>query len=351
MNASTARIPSGPTGLGTSASRIPARPSRPGPSVPPLYGPGPVRIDERLAEEVDDRLVAWFEDLGIFTDRLHRLRAERYGRFVMLAHPDTADPDRLLMAARWMVALFAVDDAYTDDETAGADPELVAPRLALALAALDPPHLVGGYATRLDGALRADPVLAALRSSLEGVARSATASQVERARHESANLFVGMSTEAAWRTAGRIPPVWEYLSSRRFNSFLPAIALIDVVGGYELPADVYHDPRVHRATALAASATAIANDLYSMAKEAVPAIGGFNLPTLVAAERRCSLQEAIEVSVGYHTAVVRAFEAAHRGLAADPSYALRRFLLGLRAWIGGSNEWHASSGRYRMGGT
>jgi 2-methylisoborneol synthase len=30
-----------------------------------------------------------------------------------------------------------------------------------------------------------------------------------------------------------------------------------------------------------------------------------------------------------------------------PSPELNRYLLGLRAWIGGSNEWHRTSGRYQ----
>jgi 2-methylisoborneol synthase len=315
--------------------------------VPELYGPGPVRIDEALGREVDDRLVAWFQELGIFTDHLDHLRDQRYGRLAMLVHPDTDDPDRLMLAARWAVALFAVDDVYCDDESTGAEPMLTVSRLTLAVAATKPPHLFEPYAAPLAEGLRADGVLVALRSSLEWVAQNATPSQLDRIRHETSNLYLGMGAEAAWRNAGHVPPVWQYLASRQLNSFLPCIALIDVVGGYELPPEVYSDPRVHRATALVSNAGTIGNDLYSMGKERAPAVGDFNLPTLIAAEEGCSIDEAIDRSVAYHTDVMRAFEAQHRDLIVVPSPALQRYLLGLRAWIGGCDEWHKSSGRYR----
>ena len=340
----------GPRGLGTSASRTPTAESGGGAgvTVPPLYEPGPVRVDEELAAAVDERLVAWFRELDIFTDQLDHLRRASWGRLVMLTHPDSDDPDQLMLAARWAVALWAVDDVYVDDERAGADPEQVARRLALAVATLEPPPLLEPYAGQLDEAMGADPVRIALRSSLDWVARSATRSQVARARHEAANTFGMWNAKAAWRATDHVPAVWEYLSLRQIDDFVPCIALIDVVGGYELPANVYSEPRVRRATTLAGSATVVANDLYSMAKEGDGA-GDFNLPTLIAAERQCSPQEAMDISAAYHDDLVRAFEAQYRDLLAEPSPALQRYLLGLRAWIGGSNEWHRRSARYRMG--
>jgi 2-methylisoborneol synthase len=345
----------GPTGLGTSAARIavartsgsPAPQASGGVTVPRLYGPSAVRVDEALGREVDERLVAWVQELDIFTDQVDRLRDQGYGRLVMLTHPDSDDPDQLMLAARWAVALWAADDLITDDKSAGADPALVAPRLALALAAIDTPHLLGGYGDQLGTALRGHPVLIALRSSMDWLSRHATPAQLHRTRHEIANMFVTWNQQAAWRSAERVPPVWEYLLARHFDSFVPCMVMIDVVGRYELPAVLYADPRVNRAVTLAGSAATIANDLHSMAKEQRPELGDVNLPVLVAEEEGCSLQEAVDISVAYHADVVRAFEAQHRELVAVPSAELQRFLLGLHAWMGGSDEWHRTSGRYR----
>jgi 2-methylisoborneol synthase len=314
--------------------------------VPPLYCPDPVRIDESLGTHVNDLLLAWIDELGTFPSRPDHVHTGQYGRFAMLVHPDTDDPDRLLLAAKCIAALFGVDDYYCDDERSGSDPALLGPRLGLAQSALDPAHLTGLHAAELEAALRADPILVALRSYIEHAAGYASPAQLARIRHETVAMFLTMNEEAAWRASGAIPSVWKYLAHRQPNSFLPCMTLIDVVGGYEIPATVYAHPAVRRATALAGSATIIANDLYSMAKERVPEIGDFNLPTVLVAERGCSLQDAVEISVGIHDDVMRAFEATARELLRDSSPELARFLAGLRAWIGGSREWHARSGRY-----
>jgi 2-methylisoborneol synthase len=68
-------------------------------TVPPLYCPDPVRVDERLGAEVNDLLTAWVEQVGTFPGRLDHVRACDYGRYAMLIHPDTDDPQRLLLAA------------------------------------------------------------------------------------------------------------------------------------------------------------------------------------------------------------------------------------------------------------
>src|SRR5262245_59756915 len=112
---------SGPTGLGTSAARFPRAstpgdpPTRPGVRVPPLYCPDAVRDNPALCDEVNDRLVAWAEEIGIYHDRLDKLRSHNFGRLMMLAHPDCDDPDRLLVAAQCGLSEWSVDDHWVDE--------------------------------------------------------------------------------------------------------------------------------------------------------------------------------------------------------------------------------------------
>jgi 2-methylisoborneol synthase len=292
-------------------------------------------------------LVAWADEVGIFPGRLDHVRTCNYGRYAMLIHPDTDDPDRLLLAAQCMAALFAVDDYYCDDKRTGSDPALIGPRLTLAQVALDPAYLVDGYNAEVDEALKTDPVLVALRSYIDRVARFATPAQVARVRHETVAMFVTMSGEAGWRMAQRIPPTWEYLAARQANSFLPCMTLIDIIGGYELPATVYAHPHVRHATMLAANASIILNDLHSMARESTPGIGDFSLPVVISVENGCSLQEAVDRTAVIHDDLVHSFEVALRRLPGTlPAPELRRYLNGLHAWLGGSREWHRSSDRY-----
>lgn len=313
-----------------------------------LYAPAPVRDDEGLGAQVDERLAEWAREVGIYTEDLDYFRSCRFGRLVMLTCPYTDDPDRLLLVARWMAALFATDDYVADDERFGAVNELVAERLTFALSVLDPPHYAGEYAPAIQAHLHDHPILRALASSLEHIARYATPAQMSRIRHETLALFFTWTAEAMWRISGRTPALWEFLAERQHNSFLPAMSVIDVVYGYELPANVYSDPRVREAVRLAADAVTLVNDIYSVPKESETAIGDFNLPTIIAHERGCSLTEAIEHSVAHDNDIVRAFEIACRNLESGASPELNRFLKGLWAWIGGSREWHSRSARYRI---
>lgn len=348
-------VPTGPTGLGTSAARITARTPVEGSAdataprgggVPELYCPPAIRDDPALGREVNDRLVDWAEGVGLYAGRLERVRAADFGRLMMLAHPDSDDPDRLLAAAKCALAEWATDDYYCDDETMGSRPELLGSHLGLAYAALDPAHLPLGHAAAWEEEMGQDPVRVALRSGLRDLSAYADSSQVARLRHEVAVLFVGYGQEGSWRSRGHMPTVREYLAHRQINSFLPCIALVDVVGGHPLTALEYADPRVRRTVTMAATASTLVNDLYSMAKEDDSSGVEFNLPTVIAEEERCSPREAVERSVEIHDELVRTFETEAAALALTGSPQLCRFLAGVWAWLGGNREWHSGSLRY-----
>ncbi|WP_339493832.1 family 2 encapsulin nanocompartment cargo protein terpene cyclase [Pseudomonas sp. RA_105y_Pfl2_P56] len=317
-------------------------------AVRPLRCPEAQDIDENLGAEVNRRLMSWIEQVGIFPGKQTAVRDSNFGRFAMLCHRDTDDPDRLLLSAQCFAALFAVDDYYCDDERTGSVPQLVGPRLSLALAAMEPAYLPVPFSVELDQALLRDPVLVALRAYMHRVAQFSTPSQLARIRHETIAMFVTMTAEATWRIERMVPAIWEYLAQRQINSFLPCMSLIDVIGGYELPANIYSSPAVRRVTVLAASATMIANDLYSARKENMAQIGDFNLPSLLAREQRGSLSDAMSRSADIHDEVVRLYEEADQALRAGSSSLLLRYLNGVQTWLAGNLEWHKHSGRYQV---
>ncbi|WP_017601571.1 family 2 encapsulin nanocompartment cargo protein terpene cyclase [Nocardiopsis lucentensis] len=308
-----------------------------------LYCPPALRDDPALGEEVDRRLVAWAEEVGIYPGQLDKIRKAEFGRLMMLAHPETDDPDRLLAAAKCGLSEWSVDDHYVDGEVEEARPELLGQRLAIAHSVIDQANLPLRYAPQLERVVRDDPVCVALRSAINNLSTMATTSQVRRLRHELGIMFVAYNQEAVWQAQGQRPPVWEFLMHRHENSFVPCMVLIDAIAGYELPYGEFADPRVRRAFTLAGTATVIVNDLYSMAKEDP---GDFSLPRLIATEEDCSLGEAVERTVQIHDELMHTFEAEASALAAAGSPELRRFLAGTWAWLGGSREWHSSSGRY-----
>ncbi|WP_280385006.1 family 2 encapsulin nanocompartment cargo protein terpene cyclase [Nocardia wallacei] len=324
------------------------------PAIPPLYCPPPVRDDPALAAAVNEGILLWAETIGLYEGKLDELRKADFGRLIMLAHPDCDDPDRLLAVAKCAVSEWSVDDYYCEEDAddhapdgtpSSAEAEL-GPRLELAAAAIDPVHLPARYQLQLERAMQADPILRAFRTSFEHLSHYATPAQLARLRTEIGGWFIALGAEAGWRTADRMPPVWEYLTNRQPHSFLPCMAPIDVVGGYELSAPEYTDPRVRRVVTTAALAAQMVNDLYSMAREDLSGGREFNLPTVLAAEERCPRREAVRRTAEIHDELVHRFEREAAALAATGSPALRRFLGGLWAWMGGNRAWHADSRRY-----
>src|SRR5207302_854131 len=150
-------------------------------SYPPLYCPQTGRIDEDLAEEVNERLVAWAGETGIYANQLDKFRDSGFGRLAMLTHPDSDDPDMLLLAAQMNAAWWAADDYYADETPLGAAPTELPPRLALVMSAMDPPPYAGEYTDPLEEAVAADPVLVALSSATGHLGRHASPAQVMRA--------------------------------------------------------------------------------------------------------------------------------------------------------------------------
>ena len=369
FDVSAPRVLRGPTGLGTAALRLPTDPGRepqsvtpqpvtPQPAatestapvpaesgtlhIPELYCPDAERDDPALGELVNGRLIEWAAEIGIFEGRLERLRTHNFGRLFMLAHPGCDDPDRLLIAARCGLAEWAVDDHWVD-EGEDTDPTLLAPRLAMAHAVVDPVRLPPRYMGRFEEVVASEPVLRAFRSALGHLGEIASATQLARLRHELAVMFVGYGQEAQWRSSGRRPAVWEYLLHRYENAFYPCMVLIDPVDGYELPAHEFADARVRRVYLYAGVANVLLNDIYSMHKEDPT---DTNLPTVIAAEENCSLQEAIYRAAQIHDEMMRTVEAECAALAALGSPQLRRYVKGLWNWMGGSKRWHATSPRY-----
>jgi 2-methylisoborneol synthase len=368
-----AALLAGPTGLGTSAARFlsalageppTAEPETPEPieeadadpayahrswgdgSHSPLYCPLPEREDEALAAEVDRRLAEWAGACGFSEDEVAQLGKAGFGRLIVLSHPDCSDPEHLLISAKLNAAWWAADDLYADDTALGAVPAELPPRLSLAMAAMDPLPPAGEFSAELDEALGADRVLRALRSGTDHLRRYSTPAQWQRVCYSTFTMFVSWTAYAAWTHRGAHPPAWEYLAARQHDSFYTSMTLIDVLGGYEVPANLFYEERIRAAAIQAGTASVLVNDLHSVAKDLADENPPANMVLLVAADRDCSVEEATELVVALHNGIVRDFQATHRELRAVPSPELQRFLDGLRAWMGGGFEWHHTSPRY-----
>lgn len=316
------------------------QPVRPIPGI--HYHPA-IQPDPALVAEVDRRTRQWATGLDLIPPEWDdQFEGFGFGRSVCLAHPDFADVERLVVAARMLVAENAVDDCYCEDH--GGSPEGLGGRLALAHSALDPLHSTPEYEAEWEDGMAADAPLRAYRSAMEHVVRWAAPAQADRLRHDLARLHLGYLAEAAWSLDEVTPPVWQYLVMRQFNNFRPCLTLTDLVAGYELPATLQALPAVQRLNALAGNASTLVNDLYSYTKEKRSKRPHLNLPVVIARRDHLPEREAYLKAVEVHNAIMRQFEAESEQLTARlPDPVLARYLTGLAAWVSGNHEWHSTN--------
>ncbi|MEV0223383.1 family 2 encapsulin nanocompartment cargo protein terpene cyclase [Streptomyces sp. NPDC050704] len=368
------RLLSGPSGLGTSSlhltpvvepdtTSLTASPTTP-PEPPPdastsasgsspspssqriegLYCPPAVRDNRALADEINDRLVDWAEkEVDLYPDTDHReaLLGFDPGRSVVLCHPDAPSIEHLMVAARLLVGENAVDDYFCEAEYGGSADRRGA-ALAVAQSAIDPAHNTPRYEADWRSGLDSHPALRSMRSAMDHLCALATPAQAHRYRHDIAGLYLGYNAEGDCIAQRRTPAVWEYLVQRQLNNFRPCLTITDTVGGYELPAHLFAEPAVQRAVGLSSNASTICNDLYSLRKEQQSERFHYSLPTVIAAEEDCSIEDAFQKAIEVHNDLVHLFEEQAAALSGTHPL-IARFMTGLSNWVGGNHEWHVGN--------
>jgi len=339
-------LSSGPKGLGTKTTNIAAILNRPDQeSDTELRHRAPYRDDVALGEELNERLLKWAEKLGLYEGHLDYLRKCNFGRCVMLTFAFAEDRERLFLAGQANVALFGVDDYFVDDERVGVTHDMVGRNLSLCMSAIDEPYLTRKYNEETMKGL-GHPIHFALREYIANAEKLGTPQQVARLRHEDMCLFVGMCHESSWRMNKMIAPVWEYLGCRQMNGLTTCIAMIDIAEGYELPHNIYSLPQVRQVVKIAGLITVLVNDLVSSKKEEEAGVNQFGIREAIQNEIGCTFEEANRMGIRLHNDLFRIFEDESAKLMVYATPELRRFLIGIEAWVAGNYRWHFTSDRY-----
>ena len=337
----------GPTGIGTSTTNIAALMNRRDQeSDTELRHRAPYRDNVSLGEELNEKLLAWAESIGLYEGHLDYLRKCNFGRYVMLTYAFSEDRERLFMAGQAMLALFGLDDYFVDDKRAGSTLDMVGRNLSLCMSALDEPYFTPKYNEDTNKGLSAHPVHIAIKQYIAKTAQFATPQQVARVRHEDMCLFVAMCQESSWRINKMVAPVWEYLGGRQMNGFTPCLTMIDIVDGYELPHNIYSMPEVRKVVKIAGLICVMVNDLVSTEKEEEAGVHQFGIREAIQKEENCTFGEAHRLGVRFHNDLLRIFEDESSKLMVYATPELRKYLIGLEAWIAGSHLWHTTSKRY-----
>ncbi|QDY77924.1 terpene synthase family protein [Streptomyces qinzhouensis] len=304
--------------------------------MPALYCPFPDHVHPDAAE-IDRASLNWLDAYGLLTDPEVRARfgRSRIGRLASRTTPH-ADTELVRLHADWQMWLFAFDDVRSEEAGAGAQPGPMARSMASFLRILQDPE------TRVG---EEDPFTAALRDLRRRVAAVGSEVQVDRFVTSVLGYWFAQVWEAGNRADSVWPAVEEYTAMRVHTGAVPTcLALIDVIGRFELPTAELARPDVRALTAKVVNVVCWANDIHSYEKEAARSNHPVNLPTLLHRRDRGTVQEAIDLAAGMHDTEVTAYLALRPRIPAGPE--LERYLDGLESWMRGNLTWSLSTGRY-----
>ncbi|MET7335154.1 terpene synthase family protein [Nonomuraea sp. NPDC005650] len=269
-------------------------------------------------------------------------RRAHIGRLVGRSIPDGL-PGPLQAATNYYSWLFVFDDAVSDETENGTPTAAVVTYLTRLARVLTTP----GTPMPHDDKLAMSSL--DIRSDL---AENGTPAQTYRWIDQVHDYFTGLSWEAAIRETDRPPSLNDYIMLwQKSSATESAFAFLEPAHGYLLTAEELHDPRIHALRDIATALVGWGNDIISYNKEAFraarydfPAV--LNLIPVLAAEHRCSMQEAADQAADMHDRTMRRLiELSFQVRPQVPPHTAR-FINGLCQWVRGSLDWHLASDRY-----
>jgi Terpene synthase family 2, C-terminal metal binding len=307
-------------------------------ALPSLHCPFGSEISP-YAQQVDLHVLEWARRFALLSDQaeIDRFHRAKVGWLAGRTSPGS-DAEALNILADWQMWLFIFDDRYCDESETGAHPEQLSRIITPFVRVLDS----GG-----DAAGRDDPFTAALGDLMDRLAAAATGPQIFRFVSAVRGYLLALFWEASHRARDGPAGLAEYEVMRRHSGAVPTcIALIDVAGRFELPAEVFCRADVRALTQLAVDVTCWANDILSYPKESARSLKVHSLPAVLARELHISPAGAMKVAASMHDAQVARYLEAEPSLRRGATPQLRRYLDGLRHWMGGNFHWSLETGRY-----
>lgn len=302
--------------------------------------PIPPRISPH-ADAVQEWLPGWLRrfDLPLEDPDRERLLAGGFARYAGRLHPTASAADLRAVTALF-TWFFLVDDLCDGPHRIDVEQIRHLRDGVLGVLRTGPAARTG----RFDGPLRA-MLVDAWRSPRQRM----PAQWRDRFADAVAHHLTGTLTEAANRSAGRVPGVDEYIELRRATSAAyVSYPLIEFTTGRSLPDAVYHHPSLRAVATTGNDLLSWFNDLVSLPRDRVGA-GGHNLVLTLARQQRVPLDGATELVVRRWRESMRHFVALR---SAVPSFgpgldeAVRAYLDGVADSVRGTIDWSLESARY-----
>lgn len=345
-------MPTGPTGIGTSAARLfpsspaPRRPApqHRAPAMQPTHAPDCGTQPDQLriprftfpwssaihpdADDVELGARAFAERYGLAPDEAYRSRLARakYGRLAARCNPE-ADREFLQILADYALWYFTVDDMFVDRVETLANRTL--PSLTAIIDVLDH-HRVG-----------AEPVFGehAWLDICTRLRRRLSDEHFQRFAH---SMRMWASTAGLLILANlREEPVDipQYETIRRHTSGVyPCLDLVDAASKRPVTSDEQYHPEVQRLRMHTNNVVAWSNDVQSVKIEMAQP-GQFRNMVVIYASQGLSLQQSVDLVAARVHGEIAAFQLLAHKVEAQAGEKLCGYIAGFRYWMSGNQDW------------
>jgi hypothetical protein len=315
--------------------------------LPPRYCP--VQVDTHPdAELLEGQGADWLTAYGLAGPRLRANDcAGFYGRIM-----PKGVTERLQMAVDWCFLMFAFDDINCDEVVPDAAGKQFVDIATRVVRVLEVPDVNLGRST---DPLAADLFLAPVRDLAQRAHRSATPTQVRRLVDGHRAWYLGVLWELRCRLTDVTPSLNDYAHMRQHTAGgLATTSWIEIVDGGEIPAYELDSPAVRALSELSFTIAAWDDDLFSYGKEtwfarreSTPSHCRLNLIDIVAQERGCPVEQALEESVDLVNRLTHRFIQLRDAVLPTAGEELRNYLECLSRLLRGNLEWGLRAQRYR----
>ncbi|MCH0543091.1 lyase [Streptomyces sp. MUM 203J] len=293
------------------------------------------------AERANAEATAWSVERGLIDEATEEFAGIGFGHLAARVS-NGASYDDLVLLAQWMAWSFVLDDQHDllirDDDVDDWRP----------VAAAITGYVADGRADRIPKAAR-NPLVDSFVELCDRILDRMPPGIQGRYRVHVPLMLRSLDEEAANRRPGYLPPVGDYILTRRHSSqLLPMMDMVEAALGIDVPPPVHASPAVQELAWSAIDVISWGNDVFSLPKEyscgdtnnlaaLLAAWQGWALPQAVRA-----VEERIEARVEDFLAGARALPAVLDALGvADPT-ARKAAELRVRAyedWMVGSDLW------------
>lgn len=303
-----------------------------------IYCPIPPAVHPE-ADHIEAQITKWVSQSGMcpLPEHLDKMAQTLPAQLTGQILP-AAPADRLTTITQFFAWLFAFDDRHYDDVGAPPDPTRIAATCARLIRVLDTRALPGN-ATAFE---------ASLHEIAEQLAVLASPAQLQRWITAMRAYLFSLLWKAANR-CGRITPGLDEYALMRIHggAVMTTVMLLDIAGGYEVPAEDFQLPAVQALAEMCSLLVSFDNDLLSRGKEQHTA-DRQNLVDVVAAEHRIGVDEALDEAITTRNLVLTRFIQLRDHVAPEVGNATREFFTAMSQWIRANLDWSLRTGRYQL---